>query len=100
MPDASTAAATGPGVLVPRRLEYLPVALFGSVMGLSGLSVAWRLSAAHYGAPDWIALGIAGAAVLAFVVMAIAYAIKTVAPPDAVGPSSTTPSPATCSARC
>ena len=84
MPDASTAAAITPGVIVPRRLEYLPVALFGSVMGLSGLSVAWRLAAARYGAPEWIALGIAGAAVLAFTAMAIAYAVKAIAAPDAV----------------
>ncbi len=25
-------------------LDYLPVGLFGSVMGLTGLSVAWRLA--------------------------------------------------------
>jgi tellurite resistance protein len=31
------------------------VALFGSVMGLTGLSVAWRLAAARYGVPAAIA---------------------------------------------
>ena len=57
-------------------LDYLPVGLFGSVMGLSGLSVAWRLAHARYGAPEWITLAIAGAAVLAFLLVAAAYAVK------------------------
>ena len=26
------------------QLDYLPIGLFGSVMGLTGLSVAWRLA--------------------------------------------------------
>ncbi|TRW18361.1 C4-dicarboxylate ABC transporter [Glacieibacterium frigidum] len=68
----------------PRRLEYLPVALFASVMGLSGLSVAWRLAAGRYGAPDWIAHGLAGAAVLAFVAISAAYLVKLFAASDAV----------------
>ena len=38
-----------------RMLEYLPVGLFGSVMGLTGLSVAWRLAHARYGVPAVIA---------------------------------------------
>lgn len=67
-----------------RRLEYLPVALFGSVMGLTGLSVAWRLAAARYGAPDWVASVIAATAVAAFVALATAYLIKLVAASDAV----------------
>ncbi len=57
-------------------LDYLPVGLFGSVMGLTGLSVAWRLAHARYGAPEWIALAVAAAAVLAFVLTSVGYAIK------------------------
>lgn len=67
-----------------RRLEYLPVALFGAVMGLSGLSVAWRLAAVRYAAPIWVASAIAALAVLAFAVIAAAYLVKLVAAPDAV----------------
>ena len=59
-------------------LEYLPVGLFGSVMGLTGLSVAWRLAFVRYGAPEWISLALAGLAVLAFVLISAAYAVKLV----------------------
>ncbi len=59
-------------------LEYLPVGLFGSVMGLTGLSVAWRLAHARYGAPEWMALAIAALAVLAFVLVAAGYLVKLV----------------------
>ena len=67
-----------------RPLEYLPVSLFGAVMGLSGLSVAWRLAAERYLAPYWVADAIGVAAVVAFVAMSIAYLIKLIAAPDAV----------------
>jgi len=59
-------------------LEYLPVGLFGAVMGLTGLSVAWRLAYARYGAPEWIALAIAAAALIVFVLILAGYAVKLV----------------------
>ena len=59
-------------------LEYLPIGLFGSVMGLTGLSVAWRLAHVRYGAPEAIALGIAALAVLAFALVMAGYALKLV----------------------
>jgi tellurite resistance protein len=58
-------------------LEYLPVGLFGSVMGLTGLSVAWRLAHARYGTPELISLVIAALAVLAFVLVTVGYMVKT-----------------------
>ncbi len=66
------------------RFEYLPVGLFGSVMGLTGLSVAWHLAAEHYGAPAWISGGIGSIAVIAFVAMSIAYLLKLITAPEAV----------------
>jgi len=57
-------------------LSYLPVALFGSVMGLCGLAVAWRLAHQLYGAPEWTSQLIGAVAVLAFIALAIGYAIK------------------------
>lgn len=57
-------------------LSYLPVALFGSVMGLCGLAVAWRLAHQLYGAPEWAGQLIGAAAVLAFIALAIGYGIK------------------------
>ena len=67
-------------VVTPGRpmLEYLPVGLFGSVMGVTGLSVAWRLAHVRYRAPEGIALAIGAVAVVAFVLMVAGYAIKLV----------------------
>jgi len=67
-----------------QRFEYLPVAMFGSVMGLTGLSLAWRLAQSRYGAPGWIATAIVAVAVLAFVLMVFAYGLKLLTAIDAV----------------
>ena len=67
-----------------RQLEYLPVGLFGSVMGLCGLSVAWRLAQMRYGAPAWAAEGVGVAAIAVFVLVAIGYLVKLATAPDAV----------------
>ncbi len=58
------------------QMRWLPVALFGSVMGLTGLSLAWRLAHAYFGTPAWIAQGIGGVAIAAFVAMTVGYALK------------------------
>ncbi|HUC16157.1 MAG TPA: SLAC1 anion channel family protein [Acetobacteraceae bacterium] len=63
------------------RLEYLPVGLFGSVMGLTGLSVAWRLALARYSGPEWLSLVapmIGIGAVIAFVAILTGYAVKLI----------------------
>lgn len=67
-------------LLAPGRpvLDYLPVGLFGSVMGLTGLSVAWRLASVRYGVPEGIALGIGGVAAVAFVLLLAGYSVKLV----------------------
>jgi tellurite resistance protein len=67
-----------------RQLESLPVGLFGSVMGLTGLSVAWRLAHARYGTPDWLAGSIAVAAITAFVGVTLGYGVKLAIAPNAV----------------
>ncbi len=91
MTDASAAVISspdakrsGPGARTWRTLDYLPVGFFGSVMGLTGLSVAWRLAQARYGAPGWIATSLGVAAVVAFVALTIGYGVKLVTAPDAV----------------
>ncbi|MFS7187296.1 SLAC1 anion channel family protein [Serratia proteamaculans] len=58
------------------RLSWLPVALFGSVMGLAGLGQAWRMAHTQWGTPLWIAQIISGVAVIVFVLLVVAYAIK------------------------
>lgn len=60
-----------------RVLESLPISLFGSVMGLSGLTLGWRLAEANVGAPAWVAAGIAVLAVLDFLFLLIMYALKS-----------------------
>ncbi|QNK01505.1 SLAC1 anion channel family protein [Dyella telluris] len=57
-------------------LDYLPVGLFGSVMGLIGLSVAWRLAARLYGMPAEVADVIGVCAMVVFAALALAYAWK------------------------
>ena len=73
-------------VMSARRphLDYIPVGLFGSVMGLTGLSVAWKLAEAHYGIPTWPSQIFAAVAVLDFVALSLAFLTKLVTAPNAV----------------
>lgn len=80
----SSAKPESHGPSTRRLLEYLPVGLFGSVMGLVGLSVAWRLAHTRYGAPEWIGQWIGAAAVAAFVAMFVGYTLKAITATDAV----------------
>jgi tellurite resistance protein len=68
----------------PRRLDYLPVGLFGSVMGLTGLAVAWKLTSALFTLPEWIYAAISTVALAAFTVLFVAYGVKAVCAPDKV----------------
>jgi tellurite resistance protein len=72
------------GTVSAGLLGYLPVGLFGSVMGLMGLSVAWRLAHEHFGASASISHWIGGVAVVVFAVVGFAYGIKAVTAPQAV----------------
>ena len=64
-------------------LAYLPIGLFGSVMGLTGLSVAWHLAHDRFGAPLLISGCIGAAAVVAFIAIAAGYLVKVVSAPGA-----------------
>jgi tellurite resistance protein len=74
--QAADTVATPPAAPASTTLSYLPVGMFGSAMGLTGLSIAWHLAAHHFGLPPWIAQAIGALALLDFVVLAVAYAIK------------------------
>ena len=50
-----TAVPTSTALDSGSTLAHLPIALFGSVMGLTGLAVAWRLAQVHFGAPSGVA---------------------------------------------
>lgn len=77
-PSSTTAATLRTG-----SLQHLPVTLFASVMGIGGLSLAWRRAALVWDVPRWpmqllfwLALGV-------FVVVAAAYAAKWLRHPAA-----------------
>lgn len=77
-------SATSIASPVSRPLEYLPVSFFGATMGLTGLSVAWRLAGSSFGAPEWISTLIATLAVLSFIGISVGYAVKVAFAPDNV----------------
>ncbi|MDU0201075.1 SLAC1 anion channel family protein [Paenibacillus sp. MAH-36] len=65
-------------------VQFLPVNLFASVMGISGLALAWRQASKLFGAPLVIADMIGIIAVLAFIILSIAYISKWVLYPQKV----------------
>lgn len=61
-----------------RIFSYMPVSLFGSVMGLSGLAIAWELASEMYDIPFVISQIITMVAVVIFVVLLVSYALKVI----------------------
>ena len=78
LPAAALALKHPPGV------RHLPVNLFASVMGLSGLALAWRQAAGQFGVPALIGEAIGAFALLVFFVLAAGYLAKLARHPDAV----------------
>lgn len=70
---AASPAQGGPS---SRSLAHLPVTLFASVMGLGGLSLAWRRAAKVWGLPQWPALTLLALATATFLVVGVLYALK------------------------
>jgi tellurite resistance protein len=79
--DVTAGAVTAPRAGV---LEYLPIGLFGSVMGLTGLSVAWQLAHDRFGVSRVFSDAIGDTALVVFVLVAAGYAIKFVTASQAV----------------
>ncbi|WP_431050884.1 SLAC1 anion channel family protein [Roseateles sp. L2-2] len=65
-------------------IRHLPVNLFASVMGLSGLALAWRLAHRNLDAPAFIGEALGLLAIVVFVLMAAGYLSKLAKHPDAV----------------
>lgn len=63
----------------------LPINLFGAVMGLTGLSLAWREAVKVVSLPEAIGEAIGWIALLTFVSLAVAYAAKWLKHPELVG---------------
>ena len=60
----------------PKTLDYLPIGLFGSVMSLTGLSVAWRLAQRAFDSPGWVSVILQDLSTATFVVLLVCYLIK------------------------
>jgi tellurite resistance protein len=74
MESAPTSAAiTAPAL---PSIRYLPVSLFGAVMSVAGLALAWRLASVSYGADIAVSNTIGIVALLLFALLASAYAAK------------------------
>lgn len=65
-------------------LKNLPINLFGSVMGIAGLALAWRGAAHLFGSSPLIADGIGALSLLVFAVLAASYLLKWASFPAAV----------------
>jgi tellurite resistance protein len=77
-------ATTTAALPIPTPLDYLPISLFGSVMGLTGLSVAWKLAHAAFGMPLWISDVIALLAITVFIALLAGYSVKAIYAPEKV----------------
>jgi tellurite resistance protein len=65
-------------------ITALPIALFGSVMGLAGLALAWHAATALFGVPAWIGEGLGWATIVIFIALTVAYALKALTAFDEV----------------
>ncbi|GLX67872.1 SLAC1 anion channel family protein [Paenibacillus glycanilyticus] len=78
----SLAAAQKPSKI--GSIEFLPVNLFASVMGISGLSLAWREAGKLFGTSAVIADICGILAIIIFVALSIGYLVKWVMHPQKV----------------
>ncbi|MDM3886831.1 SLAC1 anion channel family protein [Pseudomonas sp. BCRC 81390] len=65
-------------------IKNLPINLFGSVMGLAGLSLAWRLSGQYFAIGGELGEAIGAFAGLVFVLLTLGYLTKWFKHPEAV----------------
>ena len=65
-------------------LEFMPVSLFGAVMGLTALCFAWRLASQLWHLGSAVAEGIGIVAIVAFIIVTLAYLVKWHRYPESV----------------
>jgi tellurite resistance protein len=57
-------------------LEYVPISIFGAVMGICGLSFAWKLASHLWNVPEIISSVIGTVAILLFLVLTVLFLVK------------------------
>lgn len=67
---------TAPDKTPEQRLEHFPVSFFASVMGTTGLAIAWRKAHAVLGLPEGIGCGLTLWAATLFSILSLFYAAK------------------------
>ena len=81
----TTLSSTNPQSLrKTASVRNLPVNLFASVMGIAGLSIAWRQASQEFGASSLIAEAAGILALVVFVVLSAGYLVKAVKHPSVV----------------
>ena len=65
-------------------LYGLPVSLFAVVMGLAGLTLAWKQAEAMFGWQPWVSGGLTGLSLAVFILLAFGYALKAIRHPARV----------------
>lgn len=65
-------------------VRYLPISLFGSVMSVAGLALAWRLASKTYGADIAVSNAIGIVALSLFAILTLSYLSKLFKYPDLV----------------
>ena len=81
----STLSSTKPEALqCSASLEHLPVNLFAAVMGIAGLSIAWRQASQQFGVTPLISAATGLLAILVFLVLGGGYLAKAIRHPAAV----------------
>jgi len=76
-----------------QSVRFMPVSIFGAVMGIAGLALVSRNAARVLGVPAWIGEAWAILAVALFAVLLVAWLRKIVAHPDAARAELTHPGP-------
>lgn len=69
---------------VPSFLQFLPVSLFGAIMGLTGLSFCWEWAERTWGFNPIIKMGIGWAAIFFFILLTATYLFKMLKYPSLV----------------
>jgi len=81
----TTLSSTDPQALRQNAsIRNLPVNLFASVMGIAGLSIAWRQASAQFGVSPLISEAAGIVSIVVFLLLGAGYLVKAVRHPDAV----------------